>query len=103
MRSAGGDEDCRAEWIEATADVTDDFLPGDGGRGERDEQLPRREAARRRSAGSATLHGYPVAFWWATAIFAVGAVVCDLVLRGGTTTRDTVGIDVPPATTTTPA
>jgi hypothetical protein len=28
----GGDEECRAQWIEVTADVSDDFLPGDGRR-----------------------------------------------------------------------
>jgi len=31
-RIAGGDESCRAEWIELTADVSDDFLGGDGKR-----------------------------------------------------------------------
>jgi MFS family permease len=31
----------------------------------------------------ATVHGYTVAFWCAAGIFAVGAVVCGLLLRGG--------------------
>jgi EmrB/QacA subfamily drug resistance transporter len=32
---------------------------------------------------AATIHGYTTAFWWAAAIFAVGAVVCGLLLRPG--------------------
>jgi hypothetical protein len=35
------------------------------------------------AAAQATVHGYTVAFWWAAAIFAVGAIVCGLLLRGG--------------------
>ncbi|WP_333770827.1 MFS transporter [Streptomyces sp. IBSBF 2435] len=31
----------------------------------------------------ATIHGYSTVFWWCTAIFAVGAVVCGAILRGG--------------------
>jgi EmrB/QacA subfamily drug resistance transporter len=31
----------------------------------------------------ATVHGYTVAFWCAAAIFAVGAIACGLLLRGG--------------------
>jgi hypothetical protein len=31
-RIPGGDEDCRAEWIGLTANVSDDFLGGDGNR-----------------------------------------------------------------------
>jgi EmrB/QacA subfamily drug resistance transporter len=31
----------------------------------------------------ATVHGYTTAFWWGTAIFAVGAVLCGLLLRSG--------------------
>jgi hypothetical protein len=31
----------------------------------------------------ATVHGYTVAFWWAAAIFAAGAIVCRLVVRRG--------------------
>jgi hypothetical protein len=31
----------------------------------------------------ATVHGYTVAFWCAAGIFAVGAVVCGLLLRSG--------------------
>jgi len=31
----------------------------------------------------AAIHSYTVAFWWAAAIFAVGAVVCGLILRAG--------------------
>ena len=33
------------------------------------------------AAAQATVHGYTVAFWWAAAIFAVGAIVCGLLLR----------------------
>jgi EmrB/QacA subfamily drug resistance transporter len=32
----------------------------------------------------AAVHGYTTAFWWAAAIFAVGAVIAGLLLRGGT-------------------
>ena len=31
----------------------------------------------------ATVHGYTVAFWWAAAILAAGAVICRLLLRPG--------------------
>ncbi|UWE12184.1 MFS transporter [Actinacidiphila bryophytorum] len=31
----------------------------------------------------ATIHGYTTVFWWCTAIFAAGAVVCGAMLRGG--------------------
>jgi hypothetical protein len=31
----------------------------------------------------ATVHGYTVAFWWAAAIFAAGAIACGLLLRSG--------------------
>jgi MFS family permease len=31
----------------------------------------------------ATLHGYTTAFWWSAGIFAVGAVICGLLLRPG--------------------
>jgi EmrB/QacA subfamily drug resistance transporter len=31
----------------------------------------------------ATVHGYTTAFWWSAAIFAVGALVCALLLRSG--------------------
>ncbi|HWI73705.1 MAG TPA: MFS transporter [Baekduia sp.] len=31
----------------------------------------------------ATIHGYTTAFWWAAAIFAIGAVVCGTLLRPG--------------------
>ena len=37
-------------------------------------------------AGAATLaevHGYTVAFWWATGILAAGAVICGALLRRG--------------------
>jgi EmrB/QacA subfamily drug resistance transporter len=36
----------------------------------------------------ATVHGYTVGFYWAAAIFAVGAVVCGLLLRSGAPQRD---------------
>lgn len=32
---------------------------------------------------NAAIHSYTVAFWWAAAIFAAGAIICGLVLRGG--------------------
>jgi EmrB/QacA subfamily drug resistance transporter len=32
---------------------------------------------------AAAVHGYTTAFWWAAAIFAIGAVLCGLLLRGG--------------------
>jgi EmrB/QacA subfamily drug resistance transporter len=32
---------------------------------------------------SATVHGYTIAFWWAAAIFATGAMICGLLLRPG--------------------
>jgi EmrB/QacA subfamily drug resistance transporter len=32
---------------------------------------------------AATIHGYTTAFWWATAIFVFGTVVCGLLLRPG--------------------
>jgi MFS family permease len=32
---------------------------------------------------NAAIHSYVVAFWWAAAIFAVGAVVCGLILKAG--------------------
>jgi EmrB/QacA subfamily drug resistance transporter len=35
----------------------------------------------------AAVHGYTTAFWWAAAIFAVGAVVCGLLLRSGAPSR----------------
>jgi EmrB/QacA subfamily drug resistance transporter len=34
-------------------------------------------------AAHAAVHGYTTAFWWSAAIFAVGAIVCGLLLRGG--------------------
>ena len=35
------------------------------------------------AAALAEVHGYTTAFWWATGILAVGAVVCGTLLRGG--------------------
>ena len=32
---------------------------------------------------AAAVHGYTTAFWWAAAIFAIGAVVCGLLLKPG--------------------
>jgi hypothetical protein len=32
---------------------------------------------------NAAIHSYTVAFWWAAAIFAAGAIICGLVLRPG--------------------
>jgi EmrB/QacA subfamily drug resistance transporter len=34
-------------------------------------------------AAHAAVHGYVTAFWWSAGIFAVGAIVCGLLLRGG--------------------
>ena len=34
-------------------------------------------------AASASVHGYTTAFWWSAAIFAVGGVVCGLLLKPG--------------------
>jgi EmrB/QacA subfamily drug resistance transporter len=34
-------------------------------------------------AAQAAVHGYTSAFWWSAAIFAVGAIVCGLLLRAG--------------------
>ena len=31
----------------------------------------------------AAVHGYTTAFWWAAGIFALGAVLCGLLLRPG--------------------
>jgi hypothetical protein len=36
----------------------------------------------------ATVHGDTVAFWWAAAIFAAGAIVCGLVVRSGAEARN---------------
>jgi hypothetical protein len=32
---------------------------------------------------NAAIHSYVVAFWWAAAIFAAGAVICGLILKAG--------------------
>jgi MFS family permease len=32
---------------------------------------------------NAAIHSYTVAFWWAAAIFAAGAIVCGLILKAG--------------------
>ena len=34
-------------------------------------------------AASAAVHGYTTAFWWSAAIFAIGGVVCGLLLKPG--------------------
>jgi EmrB/QacA subfamily drug resistance transporter len=34
-------------------------------------------------AAQAAVHGYTTAFWWSAGIFAIGAIVCGLLLRGG--------------------
>jgi EmrB/QacA subfamily drug resistance transporter len=34
-------------------------------------------------AANAAVHGYVTAFWWSAGIFAVGAIVCGLLLRAG--------------------
>jgi EmrB/QacA subfamily drug resistance transporter len=38
--------------------------------------------------GHAAVHGYTTAFWWSAGIFAIGAVVCGLVLRPGVPQTD---------------
>jgi EmrB/QacA subfamily drug resistance transporter len=38
--------------------------------------------------GNAAVHSYVVAFWWSSAIFAVGAVICTLLLRPGVQKAD---------------
>jgi len=35
------------------------------------------------AVASATVHGYATAFWWAAAIFAIGAIVSGVVLPSG--------------------
>ena len=35
------------------------------------------------AVAEASVHGYTTAFWWAAAIFATGAIVVALLLRGG--------------------
>jgi EmrB/QacA subfamily drug resistance transporter len=40
---------------------------------------------------SAAVHGYTTAFWWAAAIFAGGAVLCGLLLRGGAPVQEPAG------------
>jgi EmrB/QacA subfamily drug resistance transporter len=37
------------------------------------------------------LHGYTTAFWWSAGIFAVGAVICGLLMRPGKAQPDTSG------------
>jgi predicted MFS family arabinose efflux permease len=39
-------------------------------------------------AANAAVHGYVTAFWWSAAIFAIGAIVCGLLLRGGAPQRE---------------
>jgi EmrB/QacA subfamily drug resistance transporter len=39
----------------------------------------------------AAVHGYTTAFWWAAAIFAGGAVLCGLLLRGGVPEQQPAG------------
>jgi EmrB/QacA subfamily drug resistance transporter len=41
------------------------------------------KAPRPTVAASAAVHGYTTAFWWSAAIFAIGAVVCGLLLKPG--------------------
>jgi predicted MFS family arabinose efflux permease len=40
---------------------------------------------------AAAVHGYTTAFWWAAAIFAGGAVICGLLLRGGVPEQQPAG------------
>jgi MFS family permease len=49
-------------------------------------------------AANATVHGFTVAFWYATAIFAAAAVICTTLVRPGTrtgATSDPVEIEAP--------
>ena len=48
-----------------------------------DGELPAHHEHLRDVVAQATVHGYTVAFWWAAAIFAAGAIVCRLVVRRG--------------------
>jgi EmrB/QacA subfamily drug resistance transporter len=41
-----------------------------------------------RAAAAAAVHGYTTAFWWSAGIFAVGAVVAAVLLKGGVRERD---------------
>lgn len=43
----------------------------------------------------ASIEGYTTVFWWATAIFAVGAVVCGLLLRSGPLPPETPAESLP--------
>ncbi|SHN18390.1 MFS transporter [Actinacidiphila paucisporea] len=45
----------------------------------------------------ATIHGYSTVFWWCTAIFGVGAVVCAALLRGGPLPAPAFGAPAKPA------
>jgi predicted MFS family arabinose efflux permease len=42
------------------------------------------------ATAQAAVHGYTTAFWWSTAIFAAGAIVCGLLMRPGTQQVDPV-------------
>jgi hypothetical protein len=42
-----------------------------------------RVIGRQALTGQALVHGYTTAFWWTAGIFAVGAVICGVLLRPG--------------------
>jgi MFS family permease len=44
---------------------------------------PARTLGRQALTGLALAHGYDTAFWWTAGIFAVGAVICGILLRRG--------------------
>ncbi|HVV31390.1 MAG TPA: MFS transporter [Mycobacteriales bacterium] len=47
------------------------------------------------AVASATVHSYTTAFWWSALIFAIGAVVCGLLLRGGVVQHEGETVPVP--------
>ena len=46
-------------------------------------------------ADQAAVHGYTTAFWWSAAIFAVGGIVCGLLLRAGADQAQPVAVGEP--------
>ena len=46
-------------------------------------------------ADQAAVHGYTTAFWWSAAIFAVGGIVCGLLLRAGADAKQSAPVGEP--------
>ncbi|WP_034261167.1 MFS transporter [Actinospica robiniae] len=67
------------------ASATTTYLAGKGAAAKTDQIIQ----------ANGAIHGYIVAFWWATAIFVAGAVICGLILRAGK--PDPVDPDAVPA------